>query len=115
MDAAGLNVRQLTRQGTYNDSASWSPLGDRIAFTSRVGGVFQIFTIGLDGQDLRQLTDGDSHSEDPSWAPNGWVIAYTSEQSGSKQIHTITLDGRPIAQLTRGKASYSSAWSPMLP
>lgn len=116
MDDSGVNVRRLTRRGTYNDGAAWSPRGDRIAFSSRVDGKFQIVTISPTGEELVQLTKGDYNHEDPSWASNGWVLAYTSDRTGVKQINTMFVDGRPIAQLTQGdRGANSPAWSPMLP
>lgn len=115
MDESGVNVRQLTRQGDYNDSAVWSPRGDRIVYASRINGVFQIMSIAPTGEDLQQLTTGNASSEDPTWAPNGWAIAYTSDVTGNKQIHTMFIDGRQIDRLTKGNACYSPDWSPMLP
>ena len=38
MDAEGLNIRRVSWSGSYNDSAAWSPNGDRLAHASRVDG-----------------------------------------------------------------------------
>lgn len=116
MDVRTLEVRRLTYQGSYNDGASWAPCGsNRIAYASRVDGIFQIMTIKPDGSDPQQITNGSSHSEDPSWAPNGWTMSFTSDRSGQKQIYSMFADGSNLQQLTHGGQSQSSNWSPEMP
>jgi TolB protein len=44
---------------------------DRIAFSGRKGGEFDIYTIDLDGSGRRQLTFNSGSNEIPSWSPDG--------------------------------------------
>ena len=70
MDKVGANRRRITFEGTYNESAAWSPRGDRIAYVSRAERLFTIFVLAPDGSERQQVTFAqDRDNEDPSWAP----------------------------------------------
>jgi TolB protein len=113
LDVATLNISRLTYQGNYNDGASWACGGaKKIAYSSRVDGVFQIFTINPDGTDCQQITNGSSDSVDPRWAPNGWVMVFASNRSGDYQLYTMFADGSNVQQLTHGAPSQSPDWGP---
>jgi TolB protein len=47
---------------------SWSPDSQKIAFTSRRNGNYDIYTIRADGSQLRQMTNGPADDFAPFWA-----------------------------------------------
>ena len=61
-------TRQLTFSEGSNESPSYSPSGRHLAFTSSRGsGLYQVYTIGRDGNGLRQITrSGNNHT--PDWS-----------------------------------------------
>ena len=95
MSASGSGARRLTTQGSYNESASWSPKGDKIAFEARDRGVFDIYTINVDGSGLAQCTGRQgSRNDDPSWAADGNHIVFSSNRAGGRsQIFIMRADG----------------------
>ena len=68
IDAAGGGARGT---GTSIDDAApvWSPDGKTIAFASRAGGHWQIYTVHANGGGRRALTSGALDSIDVAWSP----------------------------------------------
>ena len=68
-DLSTRQTRSITHGEGSNESPVYSPTGRHLAFqSSRVGGRFQIFTIGRDGVGLRQITR-DGENQWPDWSP----------------------------------------------
>ena len=116
-DADGTNVELLTQanvgEQAYRTSPDWSPDGRTIAYHAQIGGVFQIFTIGLRERVPRQLTS-DASNEDPWWAPDSRHIIFTSTRSGVQQLFVMDVESGRVRQLTRGGGSRLGSWSPHL-
>jgi Tol biopolymer transport system component len=69
MNADGGAVTQLTQQFGDNYDASWSPEGDKIAFTHAKGAQFreqEIYVMNPDGTGIARIT----HTNDESFAPD---------------------------------------------
>ncbi|MEP6620097.1 MAG: hypothetical protein ABJE47_12305 [bacterium] len=117
MDADGTNVDLLTPlefgENAYRASPDWSPDGRSVAFQSRIGGIFQIMTIGLRDRGLKQLTS-DGQNEEPSWAPDGRHLVFGSNRGGVKQLWVLDTETGRARQLTRGAAVRNPSWSPRL-
>ena len=93
---------------------SWSPKGDRIAFTSDRDGDYEIYTIRPDGTDLRRLTHTPGNDAHNAWSPDGEWIAFTSARGGFKDeaalhpynpqpygdLYVMRADGSDVRQLT---------------
>jgi TolB protein len=98
----------------YATSPSWSPAGDRIAYTARSGGRFVVATVAPDGSGTREVasaTDGDC--EDPSFSPDGRSLVYTYRKRGYSALKIISSDGRKQRILVSGLGDAGSpAWSP---
>ena len=93
-------------------SYSWSPDGDRIAFSynyvdpvsSRLQDKFYgIYTIDTDGTNQMKITDGGF----PEWSPNGKKIAFIDDYNGNdhrfmgtSQVYIIDSNGRNRKRLT---------------
>jgi len=81
---------------------SWSPVEDKIAYTSNN----QIYTMNSDGTGKTQLTTGDSNGN-PSWSPDGTEITYTY-YSGEASIWIMNADGTGKTPLTTSADGESS-------
>ena len=102
--------RLLTFRGNTNEP-SWSPRGDRIAFT---GNANDIYTVNPDGSDLQQLTFGTGRNMHPSWSPDGRLIVFSSTRLGKSQLFVMAANGdrqRPILPDYKGSQN-TPVWSP---
>ncbi|MCE1273226.1 MAG: Tol-Pal system beta propeller repeat protein TolB, partial [Chlorobiales bacterium] len=80
--------------GSYNTQPSWSPAGDKIAYSSlQKNGEINIFVINADGSGLLQLTRGAKDNESPSWSPDGNMIVFMSNRQGRKKLFVMNADG----------------------
>ena len=66
-DANGEHVRRLTRSGSEDIGAAWSPNGSRILFTSTRTGLSQLFLMRPDGSRQRRLLRTGINALEPSW------------------------------------------------
>jgi TolB protein len=74
----GSQPRQLTKLGGVAQAPAWSPDGRRIVFSANATGKgFDIYTIGVDGQNAKVMTSRDDSFE-PAWSPDGKTIAYSA-------------------------------------
>jgi Tol biopolymer transport system component len=75
-------------------SPAWSPAGDRIAYSCRIGGArndFELCVADADGTDRIQLTDTSNPVSElsPSFSPDGTRILYHRAAAGTLQLFTI--------------------------
>jgi Tol biopolymer transport system component len=96
----------LSSHGGYRDqSPTWSPDGQSIAFTTRPGGGgAQIWAANVDGTGHRFL--GVEGSQ-PAWSPDGRRIAFSRGDIGVKD-----LDSGAVTAVTSGGSAFAPAWSP---
>jgi TolB protein len=104
----------VTFKGDYNISPRVSPDGKTLAFISRRGGRFQLYTLDLaSGQDT-SLTDT-SKDESPSFAPNGRLIVYATDVGGRGVLAMVSSDGRIKQRITTtGGDVREPTWGPFL-
>jgi TolB protein len=105
---------RISNGAGYATSPSWSPAGDRIAFTVRSGGRFSVVIAAPDGsgyQEVASATDGDC--EDPSFSPDGRSLVYTYRKRDYSALKIVSTDGRRQRTLVSGlRDAGSPAWSP---
>jgi TolB protein len=107
----GSDIKRITFEGSYNTSPSWSPKGDKIAFSGRRG-TNQIFIVNPDGTGLTQLTS-QGNNEDPSFSPDGRYIVFSSDRDGIKGIYIMRANGESQKRITpKNLRSYGPRWSP---
>jgi len=75
-DVDGSNLQQLTYTWGYDAEATFSPVGDRIVFTSMRDGDLEIYSMRGDGSDVRRLTDRIGYDGGPFYSPDGTKIVY---------------------------------------
>lgn len=105
-------ARQLTTRGRQNVAPDWGP-GGQIAFSSLIGGKFQVCLVDPGTGQIRQLTSDHADHEDPSWAPDGRHIACARSVNYRSQVYLIDTMGDPSILLTDYQGDwFSPEWSP---
>ena len=103
MGATGSNPRELVSKDAVVACPSWSPGGQKIAFTTYGG---DVWVVDRDGSDLRLLTNLEQKSYYAAWSPDGRWIAFTSEKiqpatgvSEGVGIYKMRPDGSQVTPL----------------
>ncbi|MDR0477739.1 MAG: DPP IV N-terminal domain-containing protein [Desulfobulbaceae bacterium] len=98
-----MRTRQVQRVsfdgGSESAEPSWSPTEDLIAYSSLIGGVYQLFLVRPGQGNSVQITDDLSHHEAPNWSPDGNQIIYARRGGRAHQLCAILKNGtnnRPL-------------------
>lgn len=102
MNADGANVERLTQDLAPKGLPSWSPDGQKIAFSGKMDGNMEIVVVSPDGKRLERLTENGARDYFPSWSPDSQLIAIVSERNVGfrSQIHLMTAAGEYLKQLS---------------
>jgi Tol biopolymer transport system component len=76
MRTDGSDQRDLTNDNYRHSWPRWSPDGQRIAFTSRRTGNYELWIMNRDGSGLRQVTESSGGHYSP-WSADGNMMAYS--------------------------------------
>jgi Tol biopolymer transport system component len=111
-----LTVLSVARCSSDNPLSSTLP-GSRIAFTSTLGGLQQVYVIGANGAGLVQVSHTTGEAHWPRWSPNKDQLAFHGTNSigdPGVDIWVVAPDGTGEVNLTQSPDSYESAptWSP---
>ena len=111
-DLSAYKFTALSRAEAEERSPQWSPDGKSIAYTTRVHGVMQVFTLPAGTPDAVQLTKADQNCSSPFWSPDAASVYYISGGSlwsvsaaggGSQKVYedvtaaTLHPDGKTLA------------------
>jgi TolB protein len=119
MDFDGVNARQITRDGNFALSPSWSPDGKKVVFTSytpeKRGGFVNpnlyIYNVETDKREL--LTGAKGINSGAVFHPTKNQIAYTFSNNGKPEIFMLDLNTKTRVPLTDTMFfSIEPAWSP---
>jgi TolB protein len=112
-DYDGDNQRQVTTNRSLNITATWSPDGRSIAYTSYRHGVPNIFISNIYQGTLEELTKNAESNFLPAWSPDGARLCFMSNRDGNPEIYIANRDGSNVKRLTYHPANDSTCtWSP---
>jgi Tol biopolymer transport system component len=80
----------------------WSPDGSTLAYCAKRDGVFDIYSIAVEGGPERRLTDGAGHSDGPDYTPDGEWIWFNSSRAGAMSLWRMHPDGGGLERMTEG-------------
>ena len=110
----GSNFMRITHTGVDESQISWSPDGNRIAYTSESNeGHPQVNWVDLTNLRPNRLLFGSDSEADPSWSPSGDLIAFSvlDDNGNSSGIFLRNPDGVNRIQLSQSN-DRNPAWSP---
>jgi Tol biopolymer transport system component len=114
MSTDGSGVRRLTKSGN-NESASWSPAGDELAFSryDTSTGAFQLVVMNADGSNIQKITGTAGNKLFADWSPDGRKLVFADDRDGNFDVYVINADGSGETRLTNDPAEdIDPAWSP---
>lgn len=71
----------------------WSPDGERLAYCAERDGLYDIYTIAVEGGRETQLTNEPGLDDGPEYSPSGEHIWFNSTRTGLMQVWRMDADG----------------------
>lgn len=105
----GSGERRLTDSPGLDGYPTWSPDGERIAFSSDRDGNWELYVMNADGSGQRRLTTTPEDEAVPAWSPDGEKIAYVTDVIDNPTIYVMNADGSDHRRLVDGNWP---SWSP---
>ncbi len=88
----------------------YSPTGERIAFTSKRTGFYEIWTAQTDGSGLIRHTDFRSPLVGPPrWSPDGQQLVFDASPEGHADLYLVRVDSKIPTRLTSDLSNESNA------
>ncbi|NWG16226.1 MAG: PD40 domain-containing protein [Chloroflexi bacterium] len=98
---------------SWGNYPRWAPDSTQIVFNSQVTGDFELYTIGVDGENRRRLTDSPGRDMMADWSPDGTQIVFASERDGDFDLYLMDVDGSNLRQVTdMPQHQVHPRWSP---
>jgi len=118
--ASHLNARPIPIDDLYFtrsvSSASWSPDGKEIAFTTDISGRSNLWKVNADGGWPIQLAQSDERQYGETWSPDGKWIVFQQDTGGNElwDVFAIPSDGGEVINLSNTPEirEESPRWSP---
>ncbi len=104
---------RLTDNPADDRDPAWSPDGQRIAFSSRRDGNWELYVLDLYSGEVERLTYDLAYEGAPSWSPDGLWLAYEAYYEGSLDIYIMKADGSegPYPVTRNPWPDFSPAWT----
>ncbi|WP_345116927.1 Tol-Pal system beta propeller repeat protein TolB [Bartonella jaculi] len=112
MDLRTRTMTRLTTTPAIDTSASYSPDGTQIVFSSDRSGKPQIYTMNVDGSNVQRISSNEGSYSTPIWSPRGDYIAFTKQSEGQFSIGVMRPDGKEERILTTGFHNEGPTWAP---
>jgi len=111
VSAAGGTPRQVSFNGSYNTTPTWSPAKGKhiIAYTTREGSTYDIVTLDLDSKAMTRITQNEGSNEEPAFSPNGRAIAFARAGQG---VFIANADGSGKAVKVWSGSATGVDWGP---
>ena len=107
----GKNQLNLSDHEAADRRARWSPDSKAVVFESKRDGNWEIYTIGIDGENLTRITENDKTDRRAEWSPGG--IVFETNRDGNYEIYRSDPDGNNQVNLSNDPKSDSKPiWSP---
>jgi TolB protein len=107
MNVEGPGLTRITWQADFDEMPTWSPQGDKIAYT-RIDGLYMMNADGSGEPELLWQGSGRGTTLTPAWSPDGSKIAFSEGI-----IYILDVESRQAVRLTDGAISSDSpTWSP---
>jgi Tol biopolymer transport system component len=130
MNADGTNQTRLTNNSFQDSFAHWSPLGDKLTFTTnrdsftgpdgRLVSNFEIYTMDTDGSNQTRITNSPGEDAHAHWSPDGSQLTFHSRRDFPTptalqiEIYRMNADGTNPVRLTGPDNEFDvfPSWSP---
>jgi TolB protein len=112
MNIAENFAKRLTKHPGIDTTASYSPDGKLIVFSSDRQSGQQLYVMNSNGSYTSRISQGTGSYSKPSWSPDGKLIAFTKIKSGQFMVGTMTPNGRAEKILTTAYLVEGARWSP---
>ncbi|MFI5323599.1 MAG: hypothetical protein ACHQ6U_08735 [Thermodesulfobacteriota bacterium] len=103
-----ISEHRLTHAYKLEQSATWSPSGNQIAFSANGN----IYVSGPTVKGAVNLTRSNSIDVSPTWSPDGSMIAFVSDRGGNPGIYVMSSGGGAARKISSGGYSTDPSWSP---
>jgi TolB protein len=100
-DFDGHNLQQFTHYNTITLSPRWSPLGDKMIYTSFRNSETVLFIHDIINGLVTKLSDRKGLNIAAAWTPSGKELALTLTVSGNPDIFLIDMQGKILRRLTK--------------
>ena len=90
-----------------------APRTEKIAFSSKRNGNWEIYLMNPDGSQQERLTRHSAGDYSPVWSPTGKQILFTSDRDGVRDLYVMDADGSHVRRVFGKSARRSEpTWSP---
>ena len=101
MDADGTRKQRFLADDTDAIEPAWSPDATQVAFASRRGGRYQLWTVAVaDNAAPALIVEAPGQMRAPAWNPQGTLLAYTGVRGGNNDVCVTPLDGSTPTRAT---------------
>ncbi len=108
---AGKNQINLTDHEAPDQRARFSPDGNQVVFQSKRDGNWEIYTVGIDGENLTRITENEKTDRNAEWSSSG--IVFESQRDGNWEVYRSDPDGNNQVNISNHeKSDQKPIWSP---
>jgi len=98
--------------GGSSDVPLWSPDGQWIYYTAKVGDSVELMRVSLTGtSDQLTHTLNGRLNYHPKFSPDGQWVVFGSDRSGTRQIYVMPAEGGDAYPITRVKPGWGAMWA----